>query len=213
MYSFSGNSAASAPISTFKCLWAIYIVPGSVYIHECGNLFRNFGILSLLCGHGHWSICDKFLAIRVIHRKNIFLTMETQTYARTCACITWERGYGKMANLFLQCNRALSGQIGLAPPPPSSILTKQRWSFQMSCRASTLKYSLVLSMGRNVEWTHQKAAQCFQCEFSHISHHIKQKLSGNNYFKFLRVKSLDFTVYTRRNYQWTSWLSMCVTLL
>ncbi len=57
MYSFSGNSAASAPISTFMCLWAIYIVPpGSVYMfppaewadrlweyinhsqtHECGN--------------------------------------------------------------------------------------------------------------------------------------------------------------------------------
>jgi hypothetical protein len=31
MYSFSGNSAASAPISTFICLWAIFIVPGSVY--------------------------------------------------------------------------------------------------------------------------------------------------------------------------------------
>jgi hypothetical protein len=32
MYSFSGNNVASAPISTFMCLWAIYIVPGSVYI-------------------------------------------------------------------------------------------------------------------------------------------------------------------------------------
>ncbi len=60
MYSFSGNSVASAPISTFMCLWAIYIVPGSVYIfppaelgdrsweyinrsqtHECGNWDRD----------------------------------------------------------------------------------------------------------------------------------------------------------------------------
>ncbi len=29
MYFFSGNSAASAPISTFMCLWAVCIVPGS----------------------------------------------------------------------------------------------------------------------------------------------------------------------------------------
>jgi hypothetical protein len=56
IYSFSGNSVASAPISTLMCLSAIYIFPGSVYIfppaeqedqsreyinrsqtHECGN--------------------------------------------------------------------------------------------------------------------------------------------------------------------------------
>jgi hypothetical protein len=33
MYSFSRNSEASAPISTFMCPWAIYIVPGSAYLH------------------------------------------------------------------------------------------------------------------------------------------------------------------------------------
>jgi hypothetical protein len=32
MYFFSGNGTASAPISTFMCVLAIYIVPGSVYI-------------------------------------------------------------------------------------------------------------------------------------------------------------------------------------
>jgi hypothetical protein len=32
IHSFSGNCLASAPVSTFMCLWAIYIFPGSVHI-------------------------------------------------------------------------------------------------------------------------------------------------------------------------------------
>ncbi len=58
IYSFFGNSAASAPISTFMCLWAIYIVPGSVYICISSSRIARpiVGIYKSLTGSWMWKL-------------------------------------------------------------------------------------------------------------------------------------------------------------
>jgi hypothetical protein len=95
IYSFSGNSAASAPISTFMCLWAIYIFQGSVYIfpsaeqadpsweyiirsqtHECGNWdwgpdIPFLGIFVSNFRHFVFAVCICFSVTSCVHEYSV----------------------------------------------------------------------------------------------------------------------------------------------
>ncbi len=85
MYSFSGNSAASAPISAFMCLWAIYIVPGSVYIiPPAGKAYRSWEYINRSqthdCGNWDWDPDNPFLGIFVSKFRYFVFAVQAKTW-------------------------------------------------------------------------------------------------------------------------------------
>ncbi len=84
MYSFSGNCAASVPISTLMCLWAMYIFPGLVRIFPCNRIGRpileNINLSQIYecwnCETEHYnSVLEITVSFMVIHNcePNIYI--------------------------------------------------------------------------------------------------------------------------------------------
>ncbi len=89
IYSFSGNSATSAPIPTFICLWAIYIFPGSVHIFhpaEKAEPMWEYIILSQThkCGNWDWDPDIPFLGMFFSNFRHFVFAVQTFTNNNIC---------------------------------------------------------------------------------------------------------------------------------
>ncbi len=97
IYSFSGNSAASAPISTFMCLWVIYTFPGLVYIFppaEKADPSWEYIICSQThkCGNWDWGPDISFLGVFVSNFRHFFFAL------RVGLCLNHDSALVRSAN-------------------------------------------------------------------------------------------------------------------
>jgi hypothetical protein len=96
IYSFSGISAASALVSTFMCLWAIYIFPGSVYIFppaEQADPSWEYIICSQIreCGNWNWGPDIPFLGTFVSNFRHFVFAGGYRKQEEWLQIIEWAR--------------------------------------------------------------------------------------------------------------------------
>jgi hypothetical protein len=79
MYSLKRNCAASVPISTFICLWATYIFPGSVHIFSCSRTGR-------LMVRKYKSLTDTWMWKLGLRPRNCFSGNTCLEFSVLCLC-------------------------------------------------------------------------------------------------------------------------------
>ncbi len=114
IYSFSGNSAASAPISTFLCLWAIYIDPGAVFIFppaEKADPSWEYIIRSQTheCGNWDWDPDIPFLGIFVSNFRHFVFAVQVykSRYLRSTYYVS--HAFGELGGVFTIIFGSLEG--------------------------------------------------------------------------------------------------------
>ena len=87
MYSQNRNCAASVPISTFMCLWAIYIFPHSAHLFSCSRIGRPImGIYKLLTetGSRNWGLRPRsFISGNFGFEFSVYCLCSVVRYCRT----------------------------------------------------------------------------------------------------------------------------------
>ncbi len=141
MYSFSGHCAASAPISSFMCLWAIYIFHGSVRIFPAAEYIGR-SIVRI-----YKSLTDRWMWKLGLWLRNSFSGNICFEFSVLVLCsVQWEELWSCQALCSVDINCHGHG-VALSTEPGDSFPARL---FRL-CKRSTLISGLCVQLGQHLK--------------------------------------------------------------